>query len=364
MRPAHLQLPCETGMVLVILPHWQSKRKVTLTWKLKVATLCLGGCKNIFNVLIFQYIILTKFWCSLSLRTSVILFFLVNKKSVGSAVNNYKAKRQFKIIKKQQHLKRYFSGLCHILQYTLCHHSLSTIQLSDHVSIWAINNMPRTSQMCWYKWPICYCCREARSACGKALEHCRSLCRLLVHQTRMIKIRSTTITSHNSLSGKAVLAVGQMILQLFNIRSTNLITCVLRWTLHTAILKLYNSLRAMPKHKQASPVIILCRMLCSVVISCFSHVKVTDTAKEAEMGFMAWHISNKTRALIIWRKGQFWDINTAALGNCCGKQNICLLHFPVFDFQLPMTKNQNFYQCKPCSAINTALSFSGIPWAL
>lgn len=49
----------------------------------------------------------------------------------------------------------------------------------------------------------------------------------------------------------------------------------------------------MPKYKHAGPIIILCRMLCSAVISCFSHVKVTDTAKGADTVFMAWHISNK-----------------------------------------------------------------------
>lgn len=87
--------------------------------------------------------------------------------------------------------------------------------------------------------------------------------------------------------------VGQVILRLCNIRSASLLTCILYSTLHTATLKPDSSLWAMPKYKQASPIIILCRMLCSAVISCFSHVKVTDTAKEAEMVFMAWHISNK-----------------------------------------------------------------------
>lgn len=152
-----------------------------------------------------------------------------------------------------------------------------------------------------------------------------------------------------------------MTLQLCHMRSANLVTWFLHPTLHTAILKLYSSLRAMLKHKQACAIIILRRMLCSVVISCFSHVKATDTAKEAEMGFMAWHISNNTRALVIQRKGQFWNINTAALWNGCGKRNICLLRFPVFYFQLPMTKNKNFYQHKSCSVINTALSFCGTP---
>lgn len=36
-------------------------------------------------------------------------------------------------------------------------------------------------------------------------------------------------------------------------------------------------------------------MSCSAVISCFSYVEVTDTAKVAEMVFMAWHIYNKKK---------------------------------------------------------------------
>lgn len=111
----------------------------------------------------------------------------------------------------------------------------------------------------------------------------------------------------------------------------------------------------MPKYKQAGPIIILCRMLCSAVISCFSHVKVTDTSKRADTVFMAWHISNK-KGLDHRKKGAVWDINTGETGNSYGRQNICLLHFSVFYFQLPVAKNQDFYQCKLCSVINTELS--------
>lgn len=149
--------------------------------------------------------------------------------------------------KKPQHLRRYFSGLCHILQQRVCHHSLSTTHKNDQNQ-----------------------------------EYNNHLSQLALRQ------------SHSW--------IGRMIIQVFNIRSANLITCILHWTLHTAILKLYSSLWAMPKHKQASPITSFCRMLFSVVISCFSHVEVTDTARESEMGFMPWHISNKTRALIIRRK--------------------------------------------------------------
>lgn len=120
---------------------------------------------------LFQYINLTIFWLQPYFNHFCDLIFLVNESSVNSAaVHNHKAKRQFGIIKKQQHLKGYFSGLCQILQYKARHHSMPTFQLSDHISICTIiNNTPRTSQMCWYEWPICYCYREARSACGKAL---------------------------------------------------------------------------------------------------------------------------------------------------------------------------------------------------
>lgn len=117
-----------------------------------------------------KYINLIIFWLQRYFKDYCDFIFLGNESSVNSAaVHNYKAKRQSEKIKKQ-HLKGYFSVLCQILQYTACHHSMSTFQLSEYVSIWIVkNNTPRTSQMCWYEWPFCYCYREARPACGKAL---------------------------------------------------------------------------------------------------------------------------------------------------------------------------------------------------
>lgn len=178
---------------------------------------------------------------------------------------------------------------------------------------------------------------------------------LLLHQ-RKIKIRSVIITSHSSLSGKAILVPGQMILQLFNIRSANLITCILHWTLHAAILKAHSSLWAVPKNtiRQAQSS-SFCRMLCSAVISCFSHAKVTDTAKEAEMGFMAWHISYKTRALIIWREGY----------KCCSTLELLwqaehlFITFSSVSFSVAHDKESELLP-----VINTAPSFWSIPWAL